>query len=142
MAKSVLRDGGFVMGTGKQSARQLAVRLQARSARLTKFAVPQIDPLYGVRRSHHALIVFAMPQVERVPEFVDAFLQQSLTQQGVVLIHSVEFLPEPECGDDRARPAYLRFAKHILENWNIEIYIGNCEKPPIFRADKSLHALQ
>src|SRR5579864_756581 len=142
MAKSVLREGSFVMCAHMPRLPQSAVRVEFIPAGVAHPVLPQIDPLHRVGRCHSALIILAMTQLKRVPEFVDGFFQQPLTQQGVILIQTVKLLPQPECRHDCARPAHLRLAENIFKNRDIKIDLGHGEKAPVSWPNQVLHALQ
>src|SRR5580700_5503644 len=75
MAKSVLRDRQFVMCVKRARSRQSATRFEFISTSVAKIALAQVNPFHRVRRSHHALIVLAMTQCERMPKFMNGFLQ-------------------------------------------------------------------
>ena len=62
---------------------------------------------------------------------MNGFFQQALAQQSIVAIETIEFLPQPECGHDRARPPDLCFAKDIFQNRDVEIHVGDGEKAPV-----------
>ena len=70
-----------------------------------------------------------MAKVESVPQFMDAFFEQTLTQQFVIAFQSVELLAQPVGGHHRTRTSHLRFAKHILEDWNVQIDVRDGQQP-------------
>src|SRR5437879_5737859 len=83
-----------------------------------------------------------MTKVQRVPQFVNGFFQQALTEQGVILIQTVKFLPQSECRDHGARSAHLGLAENVFENWDIKIDLSHGEKAPVSWPNQALHALQ
>src|SRR5208282_5820328 len=81
----------------------------------------QVDPLNRMRRGHDALIVFAVLNGMRVPQFVDRFLQKTTVQEFFIGRQAVEFLAKAMVGDDGTNTSELSFAKHKSEDRNIEI---------------------
>src|SRR5215470_203538 len=76
MAKSVLRPLPFVM-CAAPGLPQSTIAFEIESASIAEPVVSEIDPFHRMRRCHRALIVPAMSKMERVPQFVDRFFQQS-----------------------------------------------------------------
>ena len=111
-------------------------------AGLAEFAPAQVDPFDCVRRGHHAVVFLAVAEFQRVPEFVDALLQQALLQNMVISLQPVKLLPQTEGGHDGAGPPNLSFAEHVFEDRDIKIDCGNADEAPVLRPDKLLHALQ
>jgi hypothetical protein len=111
-------------------------------ARGTKGALAEVNPLDGMGRGHHAAVVLAVAEIEGVAEFVDGLFDESLAEEGVVGIKSVELLPEAEDRDDGTRARELGFAENIFQDWNVEIHIRHRQKTPIARAYEGLHALE
>jgi hypothetical protein len=83
-----------------------------------------------------------MTKVQRVPEFVNGFLQQALTEQGVILIQTIKFLPQSKGGHYGAGSAHLGLAENVFENWDIKIDLSHGEKAPVSWPNQALHALQ
>ena len=102
----------------------------------------QVDPLEGVGRCHHALIIRAMTQLKRVPKFMNGFFEQTLGQQGVILFQTVILLTQSEDRDDGARSAQLRLAENVFENRDIKIDLSHGEKALVSWPNQALHALQ
>lgn len=142
MAKSVLRHRQFVMCVKRARSRQSATRFEFISTSVAKIALAQVNPFHRVRRSHHALTVLAMTQCERMPKFMNGFLQQALPQQGVILIQTIKLLPQPKGRYHGARSTHLRLAENIFKNWDIKIDFSHREKAPVSWPNQALHALQ
>jgi hypothetical protein len=57
----------------------------------TKLFALEVEALDIVRRSHGALPITAMPQAQRVPQFVSTFFDEAAPEQGGIRRETVEF---------------------------------------------------
>jgi hypothetical protein len=77
-----------------------------------------------------------------VAQLVDGFFKEALAEQGIIPIESVELLVQAVGGNQGARAAHLGFSENVLQDWDVEIDIGNGKETPVMRTHQSLHALQ
>jgi len=108
----------------------------------TQRALCEINPLRRMRRSHRALVIVTVGEIERVADLVDRFFQQSLLTKIQVCWESIEFLPQPVQENQPARATDLRFCEHKGKNWNVEVHRRNSQNPPRVGIHVGLHRLQ